>query len=64
MLGFEGVGDVFQKDETEHDVLVLSRVHVIAERIRHAPELRFVDTHNSAVSHLTYLSDFPGLGGK
>jgi hypothetical protein len=50
MLGFEGVRDVFQKNETEDDMLVLSRIHVVAERICHAPELRFIDTHHAGVS--------------
>ncbi len=58
MLRFEGVGDVLQKDETEDNVLVLRRVHIVPERIRHAPELRFVNSRKRAVSHLTRLSGF------
>ena len=38
VLFLEGVGDVLQEDEPEHDVLVLARVHVVAERIRHLPQ--------------------------
>ncbi len=55
VLGFEGVGDVLQEDETKDDVLVLCRVHVVAERIRHAPELRFIHTDYAGVAHVTYL---------
>jgi hypothetical protein len=41
VLRLECVGNVLEKNQAEDDVLVLRRVHVIAERIRHAPELRF-----------------------
>ncbi len=37
----ESVGDVFQKDQAEHDVLVLSRIHVVAELVGGQPELGF-----------------------
>ncbi len=39
MLGFEGVGDVLQEDEAEHDVLVLGRVHVVTQRVGGGPQL-------------------------
>src|SRR5437879_6282762 len=39
VLGLEGVGDVLEEDETEDDVLVLGRVHVVAPRVRGGPEL-------------------------
>lgn len=32
MLLFEGVRDVLEEHQAEHDVLVLGRVHVIAQR--------------------------------
>lgn len=35
----EGVGDVFQKDQPEHDVLVLGRLHVVAQLVGGEPEL-------------------------
>ena len=35
----EGVGDVFEEDEAEDDVLVLSRIHVVAELVGGEPEL-------------------------
>jgi hypothetical protein len=35
----EGIGDVFEEDEAEDDVLVLRRVHVIAELVGGEPEL-------------------------
>ena len=37
----EGVGDVFEEDQAEDDVLVLRRVHVVAQRVGGRPELRF-----------------------
>jgi hypothetical protein len=55
VLGFESVGDVLQEDETKDDVLVLRRVHVVAERICHAPELRFIHTDNAGVTHVIHL---------
>ena len=36
----EGIGDVFQEDEAEDDVLVFRRIHVVAELIGGEPELR------------------------
>ena len=42
MTLLEGVGDVFQKDKSEDDVLVLSGIHRSAQCIGHAPELGFV----------------------
>jgi hypothetical protein len=41
VLGLEGVGDVLEKDQAQDDVLVLGRVHVIAQRIGGGPELGF-----------------------
>jgi hypothetical protein len=40
VLRLEGVGDVLEEDEAEDDVLVLGRVHVVAQRIGGGPELR------------------------
>ena len=37
----EGIGDVFQEDETEDDVLVLGGVHVIAQGTKVAYERSF-----------------------
>ena len=37
----EGVGDVFEEDEAEDDVLVFRRVHVVAQLIGGEPELGF-----------------------
>jgi hypothetical protein len=41
VLCFEGVGDVLEEDQAEDDVLVLGRVHVVAQAIGHLPELGF-----------------------
>ncbi len=35
----EGVGDVFEEDEAEYDVLVFRRIHVVAELVGGEPEL-------------------------
>ena len=35
----EGVGDVLQEVQPEHDVLVLGRTHVVAELVGGEPEL-------------------------
>jgi hypothetical protein len=37
----EAVGDVLEEDEAEDDVLVLRRVHVVAELIGGEPKLLF-----------------------
>ena len=36
---FEGVGDVLEEDQPQHDVLVLGRIHVVAELVSGQPEL-------------------------
>ena len=41
VLGLEGVGDVLEEDQAEDDVLVLGRVHVVAQRVGGRPELGF-----------------------
>ncbi len=41
VLGLEGVRDVLEEDEAEDNVLVLRRVHVVAQRIGRRPELGF-----------------------
>ena len=40
-LRLEGVGDVLEEDQAEDDVLVLGRVHVVAQRVGRLPEPRF-----------------------
>lgn len=44
----EGVGDVFEEDEAEDDVLILSRVHVVAEHVGGEPELGLEATGGGA----------------
>ena len=39
MLFLEGVGDVFEEDQAEDDVLVLGGVHVAAQLVGGLPEL-------------------------
>jgi hypothetical protein len=39
LMFLEGVGDVFEEDEAEDDVLVFRRVHVVAELVGGEPEL-------------------------
>ena len=38
MLRLERIRDVFEEDEAQDDVLVLRRVHVVAQRVRRFPE--------------------------
>ena len=35
----EGVGDVFEENQAEDDMLILRRVHVVAELVGSEPEL-------------------------
>jgi hypothetical protein len=37
---FKRVRDVFEENETEHDVLVLGRIHVVAQCVGGLPQLR------------------------
>ncbi|MEA3220284.1 MAG: hypothetical protein OZX49_01390 [Immundisolibacter sp.] len=39
VLGLEGVGDVLEEDQAQDDVLVLGRVHVVAQRVGGGPQL-------------------------
>src|SRR5687768_9734015 len=39
MLLLERIGDVLEEDESEHNMFVLGRVHVVAERVRHLPQV-------------------------
>ena len=41
MFRLERVGNVLEKDQPQDDVLVLGRVHVVAQRIGGLPELGF-----------------------
>ena len=38
-LGLEGVGDVFEEDQAERDVLVVRGLHVAAQLVGRGPEL-------------------------
>jgi hypothetical protein len=40
VLGLEGVGNVFEEDQAQDDVLIFRRVHVVAQRIGRGPKLR------------------------
>jgi hypothetical protein len=61
-LGLEGIGNVLEENQTEDDVLVLRGVHVVAERICHAPQLRFLDTRKSPIRQVKHLGN-PIWGG-
>jgi len=45
----EGIGDVLEKDQAEHDVLILSSIHVRAQRVGGSPEFGFEAKVRSAV---------------
>jgi hypothetical protein len=40
VLRLECVGNVFEEDQPEHDMLVLGRIHVVAQRVSGLPQLR------------------------
>jgi hypothetical protein len=45
----EGVRDVLQENETEDDVFVLGRVHVVAQLVGCLPELRLEPEHGAGL---------------
>ena len=55
----EGVGYVFQEDETENDMLILRSVHAAAERVGHTPEFGLV-----AGCRALAIQPRAGLGGR
>ena len=52
MALLEGVGDVFQKDEPQDDVLVFGRVHAAAQGVRHAPQLGLIACRGAVAAGL------------
>ena len=48
----ESVGDVLQKHQPEHHMLVLGRIHVVAELVRRQPQLRLKTKVRSLVGFL------------
>ena len=53
VLFLEGVGDVFEEDQAEDDVLVFGRVHAAPQRIGHLPELGFVTDSGAVAARLS-----------
>jgi hypothetical protein len=41
MLRLERLGNVFEENEAKHDVLVLGRIHVVAQCVGGLPQLLF-----------------------
>jgi len=39
VLRLERIRNVFEEDQAEHDMLVLGRIHVVAQRVSRLPEL-------------------------
>ena len=54
----EGVGDVFEEDEAEDDVLVFRRVHVVAELVGGEPELGLEADGGGAGVRLRFLCHY------
>ena len=54
VLSLEGVGDVLEEDQPEEHVLVLGRVHVVAQRIGSRPEFCF-NAGKIVIRHYNYL---------
>ena len=48
----EGVGDVFQEQQAEHNVFVLGGVHAAAQHVGHAPQIRFVPGRGALIARL------------
>ena len=48
----EGIGDVFQKDETQDDVLVFRRIHRAAQGVGHLPKLALIARRGPVVGFL------------
>jgi hypothetical protein len=63
VLLLEGVGDVLEEEEAEHDVFVLGRVHAAAQSVGHLPEIGFVADVGGRIvfrgCHLHTLRYFP-----
>ena len=51
MALLEGVGDVLQEDQAEHDVLVLGGVHRAPQGVGHRPQLGFVADRGPVRGH-------------
>jgi hypothetical protein len=49
-FSLEGVGDVLEEDEAKDDVLVLRRIHIVAESVGSGPELGFQAIHRRGCS--------------
>ena len=41
VLRLEGIGDVLEENQAKDDVLVLRRVHIVAETVSHLPQFGF-----------------------
>ena len=50
----EGVGDVLEEDQSEHNVLVLGGIHVVAELVGRQPELGLKPEIGGGVSRLRF----------
>jgi len=53
-VALEGVRDVLADDQAQDDVLALGRVHVVAQRIGHLPDLGFVAKLGGGIGGLCF----------
>ena len=59
MAFLEGVGDVLQEDQAEHDVLVLGGVHRAAQGVGHGPQLGLVTGRGPAAPFRVRIVSLP-----
>ena len=52
---FKRVGDVLQKDEAQHDVLVFRRVHAAAQGVGHFPQVGLIAVYGFALLFRAFL---------
>ncbi len=60
----ESVGDVFEKDQPEDNVLVLRRVHVVPELVGRLPKFGFKAKVGCGITRASLFDACHGVGGK
>ena len=60
VLRLKGVGDVLEEDQPQDDMLVLRRVHVVAQRVGRRPELRFKSKSSRSSHESRFLFNYLG----
>jgi hypothetical protein len=58
---FKSIGDVFEKDQTQHNVFVLGCIHILAQLIRRFPEGLFQGLVALVFGHIVPVRWFGGV---